>query len=172
MESISPTPAVRLRRAAALLPAAAVYALLVPGTLPFYWTPFLLGVAYLAAAAVGGRAGGMWPTALVLLGWGAAVLSVSALKLGVGMANAYLIGLGAATLIGGLLARRGVAIDLFSIGGTAVLAGVVHLVAGKVDFLVKPWPYVALLAVVGGVNLVMALAASRAPGRAAQPASG
>lgn len=172
METSSLSPSIRLRRAAALLPAAAIYALLVPGTLEFYWTPFLLGAAYLAAAAAGGRGGGMWGTAVVLLGWGAAVLAVSELKLDVGTGNAYLIGLGAAALTGGLLARNGFSVDLFSVGGTALLAGVVHVIAADVDALVKPWPYVALLAVVGSVNLVIALATHRAPGASRQPVPG
>ena len=37
-------------------------------------TPLGIGLVYLLAAAVGGRRGGYWATATVLVGWGAAVV--------------------------------------------------------------------------------------------------
>jgi hypothetical protein len=36
--------------------------------LRFYWTPLILGITYLAAAAAGGRRGSYWATACVLVG--------------------------------------------------------------------------------------------------------
>lgn len=150
---------VRIGRGSALLAGAVVYALLVYGPLEFLWTPLLLGLAYLGAAAAGGRRGGLWATALVLTGWGLLVVVSNKLEVGVSTADGYLIGVGAAALVGGLLARSGFSVDLIGIGGTALIAGVAHSFAGEpVAALVEPWPYVALLAVVGTVNLALALA--------------
>jgi hypothetical protein len=39
----------------------------------FYFTPLTVGLVYLAGAAAGGRKGIYWATAVVLVGWGAAV---------------------------------------------------------------------------------------------------
>ncbi len=149
----------RLGRAGALLAGAAVYALLVYGPLEFYWTPFLLGVAYLVAAAAGGRRGGLWATGLVLAGWGVGVLLPNELGVAVSPGDGYLIGVGAAVIVGGLLVRRGFEIGLIGVGATALAAGLIHTFAGdEIAALVKPWPYVVLLAVVGAVNLAFALA--------------
>jgi hypothetical protein len=63
-----------------------------------------------------------------------------------------------------VLVRGGFAIDLLSVGGTVLIAGILHNVAGDpVQALVKPWPYVALLAGVGALNLVLAFAARTSP---------
>jgi hypothetical protein len=161
----------RLRRGGALLVGAAVYALLVYGPLEFFWTPFLLGLAYLGAAAVGGRRGGLWATGLVLTGWGAGVL-LAKLDFGPSAADAYLIGVGAAALAGGLLARSDFAVNLVGVGATAVAAGLLHMLAGDpIGALVNPWPYVALLGLVGATNLALALAprgsTARSPTRTA-----
>jgi len=159
---------VRIRRGGALLAGAAVYALLIYGPLEFLWTPFLLGLTYLGAAAAGGRRGGMWATALVLTGWGVGVLMAGKLEIGVTSADGYLIGVGAAALAGGLLARSGFSVDLLGIGATALLAGIVHTFAGdQIPALVEPWPYVVLLGVVGATNLALALA----PRSSAAPSS-
>lgn len=49
--------AVRLRQGLALIGGAGVIELLAGiGPLDFFWTPLLVGLAYLAAAALGGRA--------------------------------------------------------------------------------------------------------------------
>ena len=149
---------IRLRRGGALLAGTAIYAALVYGPLEFFWTPFLLGLVYLVAAAVGGRRGGLWATGLVLAGWGAGVLLVSELGVDWSAADAYLMGIGAAALVGGLLARRGFAVDLVGVGATALLAGIVHTIAHQDNALTDPWPYVALLALVGAVNVALAFA--------------
>jgi len=148
MISETVTRNVRLGRAGALLAGAVVYALLVYGPLQFYWTPLLLGLAYFGAAAAGGRRGGLWATAVVLTGWGVGDL----------------MGIGGAIVVAGVLARGGFAIDLLSVGGTVLIAGILHNAAGDpVQALVKPWPYVALLAGVGALNLVLALAPRTSP---------
>lgn len=66
---------VRLLQGAIFMIGAVALAVLVGGgALSFSWTPALLGAIYLAAALAGGRDGGHWSTACVLLGWGTAVL--------------------------------------------------------------------------------------------------
>jgi len=45
-----------------------------------FWTPLVLGLSYLAAAAAGGRHGGRWATACALTGWGAAVALAGAAR--------------------------------------------------------------------------------------------
>lgn len=162
---------VRISRGGALLVGAVVYAALVYGPLEFVWTPLLLGLAYLGAAAAGGRRGGLWATALVLTGWGIGVMAASKLKVDVSSADGYLMGVGAAALVGGLIARRGFTVDLIGVGATALAAGVLHTFAGdQIPALVEPWPYVALLGVVGAVNVALALApasrGARTPSRA------
>jgi len=106
----------------------------------------------------------MWATALVLTGWGIGVMLANKLKVDVSSADGYLMGVGAAALVGGLIARRGFAVDLIGVGATALAAGVLHTFAGDViPALVEPWPYVALLGVVGAVNVALALALALAP---------
>jgi len=164
MISETVTRNVRLGRAGALLAGAVVYALLVYGPLQFYWTPLLLGLAYLGAAAAGGRRGGLWATAVVLTGWGVGVLLATKLPDSVSSGDGYLMGIGGAIVVAGVLARGGFAIDLLSVGGTVLIAGILHNAAGDpVQALVKPWPYVALLAGVGALNLVLALAPRTSP---------
>jgi len=68
-------PSLRLRQGCAMLGGALVFAVIVgPGPDRFYLTPLGIGLVYLLAAAVGGRRGGYWATATVLVGWGAAVV--------------------------------------------------------------------------------------------------
>jgi len=163
MISETVTRNVRLGRAGALLAGAVVYALLVYGPLQFYWTPLLLGLAYFGAAAAGGRRGGLWATAVVLTGWGVGVLLGTKLD-SVSSGDGYLMGIGGAIVVAGVLVRGGFAIDLLSVGGTVLIAGILHNAAGDpVQALVKPWPYVALLAGVGALNLVLALAPRTSP---------
>jgi len=151
-------PRTRVARGVALLVAAALYALLVDGVLDFTWTPFLLGLAYLAAAAVGGPRGGLWSTATVLLGWGLGVLVVFQTGLEVQRAAAEVTGVGLGVLAAAALAARGFSVDLVGVGATIVLAGAVFLLQGHVDAVTEPWPYAVLLAAVGAANLVLSRA--------------
>ncbi|MGH2968251.1 MAG: hypothetical protein ACRDK0_04180, partial [Solirubrobacteraceae bacterium] len=71
----SKAPDIRMNQAVLLL-AGAVFLVVVvaPDDARFYWTPLILGVAYLGAAIAGGRDGGHWATACALTGWGSAAL--------------------------------------------------------------------------------------------------
>ncbi len=149
--------AIRLRRAAVLGAGAVLYALLVGGPLEFRWTPFVLGAVYLAAAAAGGRDGGLWATACVLLGWGAGVLLWWQSGLEVERAAAEVLGVGAGVTAAALLARAGFASDALGAGATALLAGAVFAFGRTVDAVTEPWPYAVLLGVVAAANAALAL---------------
>jgi len=153
--------AIRLRRAAILGAGAVVYALLVGGPLDFVWTPFVLGVVYLAAAGAGGREGGLWATGCVLLGWGLGVLLWSQTDVEVERSAAEITGIGLGVLAAALLAQRGFRADAVGAGGTVLVAGFVFLFQRSVDVVTEWWPYALLLAVVAGVNAVLALRRGR-----------
>lgn len=65
----------RHRSAIALLVgAAAMLALIQTGAVRFYYTPLVVGLTYLAAAAVAGRRGALWAPGIITSLWGVAVL--------------------------------------------------------------------------------------------------
>jgi len=152
---------VRLRQGAAFVAGAGAYLLLVEGPLDFDWTPLLLGLAYLAAAALGGRDGGHWPTACVLVGWGLAVVLVREAGLDVTEGGAQVAGVGAGLVALGLLRRAGFGTDLVGAGATALVVGTVEALARDVDLLVEPALYAGVVAAVGVVNLALALSRGR-----------
>ncbi len=162
------SPALRARQGAVFLAGAAAYYVLAEGPLGFNWTPLLLGLVYLAAAALGGRRGGHWPTACVLVGWGLAIVLVREAGLDVSEGGAAVAGVGAGVVALGLLAARDFDASLLGAGATALAVGVVEALARDVDVLVEPLLYAVLLALVGAANLALAL--SRGPGGAASPA--
>lgn len=64
----------RLRGGVLLLGALALLVLIQGGVIAFYFTPLIIGLAYLGAAAVGGRRGALWAPGIVTTCWGVAVL--------------------------------------------------------------------------------------------------
>ena len=79
--SAAPSPRVgflrenRQRSALALLIGAALLLVLTQtNAVPFYGTPFIVGLSYLAAAAVAGRSGALWAPGIITTCWGIAVL--------------------------------------------------------------------------------------------------
>ncbi len=152
---------VRLLQAGAfLLGALALEALVERGSTPFYWTPLIIGLSYLAAATVGGRTGGHWPTACVLVGWGAVVAWAGRTRPeGVDLAGAYLAGGGAGVLVAGVLLRRGFNVDVVGLGAAAVGAGLVLALASRHDGLVEARTFAIALAVLALVNVALGLAA-------------
>lgn len=67
---------VRRRRSAAVLVVGAIatVALVQSGVLSFFWTPTIVGLSYLAAAAAAGRTGALWAPGLITTCWGITVL--------------------------------------------------------------------------------------------------
>ena len=151
---------VRLLQALAFgLGALALEALVERGSTAFYWTPLIIGLSYLGAAVAGGRGGGHWPTACVLLGWGAVVAWAGETRpQDVDLAGAYLAGGGAGVLVAGILARRGVRLDVIGLGGAAIGAGLALALAPRVDALVEARTFAIALLVLAIVNVALAMA--------------
>jgi hypothetical protein len=146
------------------LGALALYLLIDRGSLKFYWTPGTIGVAYLLAAIAGGKRGGHWPTALVLVGWGAVVIWVGETRpANLDIAGLYFAGGGAGVLVAGLLHRLGFAIDVIGLGLAALFAGLVLAFSGRVDQFVDAGFYALLLALVAVVNVALGFMARRRP---------
>ncbi|MDQ3629689.1 MAG: hypothetical protein M3417_00120 [Actinomycetota bacterium] len=145
-----------------LLGALALEALIERGSTPFYWTPLIIAFSYLGAAIAGGRSGGHWPTACVLLGWGTVVVWAALTRpTDVNLEGAYLVGAGAGVLVAGLLLRRGFKIDVVGLGGAAVGAGLVLALASRHDAIGEARTFAIALAVVALVNVALGLAARR-----------
>lgn len=145
----------RRRQGAVLLGGAlALYLLLEIGSLPFFWTPLIVGLAYLAAAGSAGPRGSYWATAVVITGWG---LGVVALGEGwideVSTASGYLLAAGAGALVAAGLARAGYAIDLLGVAASVFAAGLLFALVDRIDALADPATYAAALAVVGLIRL-------------------
>jgi hypothetical protein len=149
---------VRLLQAVAFgLAALGLEALIERGSVAFYWTPLIIGLGYLGAAVAGGRTGGHWPTACVLLGWGLVVAWAGEVRpADVDLAGAYLAGAGAGVLVAGVLVRRGFVLDVVGLGGAALGAGLVLALAPRIDALVEARTFALALAAVALVNLALA----------------
>jgi len=150
----------RLRQGLILLAGALVFELLVGngGGRDFYWTPLALGLAYLAAALLGGRRGGYWPTALVLVSWGAAVIWVARTRPDLDTSGVYLAAVGIGAVVAVVLARRGVRVDPLGVAGTIAAAGLVLAVSSRWDRLTDQRTYAVALGAVGLFNVVAGVA--------------
>jgi len=155
-------PEQRVRQGGALLAGALVMALVL-GDEPrrFFFLPLGLGLVYLLAALAGGRRGAYWATAIVLLGWGAAVVLVREARPELDTAGLYLLGAGLGVLAGLLLERAGVAVDPLGLAGTVVLAGLVLALAPQVAALTEARTFALAVGLVGLVNVLAGLAARR-----------
>ena len=116
---------VRLRQGLVLLVGAVVFELLVGGEGPakFYLVPLGLGLAYLAAATVGGRDGGFWATAVVLVPLGLAVLWVRRSRPDLDTTGVYAAALGVGALLGVALYRAGVEVSALGVAATILAFG-------------------------------------------------
>jgi len=143
------------RRQGAVLIAGAVllYVLVEAGDLRFHWTPLLIGLAYLGAAAAGGRRGSYWSTACVITGWGAGVVLLAERDLGVTVQAGYLLAAGAGALAAALLERAGYAVDALAIAASVLLAGAIYALEPRVEAFSRASTYSAALAVIGLVRL-------------------
>lgn len=162
----------RLRQGVILLVGAIVIVLTI-GSSPtgFHWTPLAVGLVYLAGAASGGPQGSYWATAVVLVGWGLAVVVVRQLNPNLDTSGLYLAGAGIGATIGMLLARRGFAVDPLGTAITIAIGGTVLAFEERFSSVLGDARFYALLiGAVGLVNVLMGAfadddlpSASRAP---------
>jgi hypothetical protein len=157
------SPALRLRQGLVLLGGAVLFAVVVgagPGR--FYLVPIGVGLVYLAAAIAGGRRGGYWATAVVLVGWGAAVVWAQKGRPDLDIAGLYLLGAGAGATVGVLLSRRGFAVGTLGLTATVALAGLLLALAPQwPEVLEEARTYALLVGLVGLVNAVAGAVARR-----------
>jgi hypothetical protein len=139
---------------AVLLAGAALLLLLDP---ELHWVPLLLGLPYLAAAALGGPRGSYWSTAIVLTAWGIGpVVFFEAEWREVSQAALYLVCVGAGGLVAALLAERaGFAITAVAISATVLGAGLVYALQPHVEAVEEPVTYGIALAAVGALRLAL-----------------
>jgi len=152
---------VRLRQGLLLLAGGLALELLVAqGSLRFYWTPLILGLAYLAAAAAGGRTGGYWATACVLVGWGLSVVLIGETRpREVDVSGAYLLGAGAGAAVGALLARAKFEVGQLGLGVTVAAAGLILALSPRApDVLYDARTYALALGAVGLFNVALGAA--------------
>ena len=156
-------PPLRIRQGLVLLAGAIVLAVLLgPQDDRFYFVPLGLGLVYLAAAAAGGPRGGYWATALVLVGWGLAVVWVREGGPDLDTAGLYLAGAGLGATAGVLLARNGFAVDPLGLAGTVLAAGVVLALSPQwEEVLTEARTYALLVGVVGLANVVAGVLGAR-----------
>lgn len=157
-EPAAKPPTVRLRQGLALLGGAVVVELLLGvGPLDFFWTPLLVGLAYLAAAALGGRANGHWATAVVLVAFGAVVVLLHEVNTGINLPAGYLLGAGLGGMGAAALAPRGFSVDALGVAGAIAAAGLfLFLVDDYPSVLGRAEAYAVLLALVGAANVAFA----------------
>lgn len=150
-------PRVRVRQGLLLLTGALALELLVgQGPLHFYWTPLIVGLSYLAAAAVGGRTGGYWATACVLTGWGLAVVAIgSAHPQNIDLAGAYLFGAGAGALAGSLLPRARFDVSQVGVAATVAASGLVLGLSPRASTLDDARTYALAIGAVGVINIAL-----------------
>lgn len=140
--------------------------------IPFYWTPLILGVTYLLAASVDGPRGGYWATALGLTGWGLAVAYVGEIRpADVDTAGVYLVGVGLAGVVAGVLRARGFVVSDIGFAATVALGGLTLALTPRApDTLDDATTYAIALAVVGAGNVIGgAIQSRRGRSRSSEP---
>ena len=119
----------RRRGLALLAGAAGLWLLTGPLDRPFTWVPLLAGAVCLLAALAGGRKGGLWGPAAVLLCFGAAVVALDEGLLDTATASTYLVGVGVAVVVAALLGTRGFAAAMRGTGRAVVSVAFAYLLA-------------------------------------------
>ncbi len=156
------SPALRLRQGFVLLAGAIVFSLVVgSGPDTFYWTPLGIGLVYLASAISGGRRGGYWSGALVLVGWGVAVAYARQARPDLDIAGLYLVGAGLGAAAAVAAQRFAIKTDALGATLTVVVAGLILALSGQYSELTEARTYAGFVGAVGLVNIAWALLADR-----------
>jgi hypothetical protein len=112
------------------------------GPVPFYFTPLVLGLTYLAAAATTGRQGTLWGPGCIITLWGVAVALEFSHTTHADFTSVAVTALGAGATVAALLGRFGVRTDPLAIALSVLFAGVTELVdAQGVAILGRGWLY-------------------------------
>ncbi len=163
----SMAPSDMRKRGIVLLVGAVVIALLVKeiGPLDYYWNPPLVGLVFLAAAALTGPRSPLWGAGLIVGFWGASKILQSNTDFAwTGPFSTVMIGLGG--LLAAYLVTRGFAISVASIAWPIVFIGVGQYIHGTY----AGWPITGytcgLAAVYGVAELVNAARISSKPAHA------
>lgn len=152
----------RLRQGLVLLVGAIAFALIVgSGPDTFYWTPLGIGLVYLAASVAGGRRGGYWAGALVLVGWGAAVAYAREARPDLDISGLYLAGAGIGATLAVLAQRAGIRADALGATATVAVSGVILASSSHWSQLVEARTYALLVGGVGLINVIWAVLADR-----------
>ena len=118
------------------------------GPIPFYLTPLVLGLTYLAAAAVGGRDATLWAPGVVISAWGVAVALVFSQTVHADFASVAVTALGMGATAAALLGRAGFRVDTLAVGLSVMFAGLTELAASLgAHVLGLGWFYGALLGI-------------------------
>lgn len=158
----------RVRQGLVLLVGAIAFTVLVgEGPDTFYWTPLGIGTVYLAASAAGGRDGGYWAGALVLVGWGAAVAYAREARPDVDIAGLYLAGAGLGATAAIAAARLGVKADPLGATVTVAISGAILALSPHWEALVEAHSYGLFVGAVGLGNVVWGVLAGRRRAREA-----
>lgn len=143
------------RRGLVLLAGAVAIVLLIQpiGPLDYYWNPLLVGLAFVAAAAVTGPHSPLWGAGLVVSAWGTAVVLENTVRVdGTGGLTTAAIGLGG--LLAAYLGSRGWGVDAASVAWPVVFLGLGLLVSSNAGSGTVTGYTAGLAAVYGLVELV------------------
>lgn len=141
--------------------AVVVYLLLDSGRAAFEQVPLLVGLVYLAAAAVGGRDGALWAPGCIVTGWGLANVALGAPSLEPVLRGAesaaHMTGIGLGILALGGLTRLGVRTTTTSVGLAVFLSGLIFIAqrAQGWELLNGPTGYAGLLLLYAAGELVV-----------------
>jgi len=119
------------------------------GALPFYVTPLILGLTYLAAAVLGGRHATLWAPGFIITFWGAGVVLVFSHTISTDFPSVAVTALGAGATVAALLSRVGFrVVDPLAIALSILFAGLTELIASfGVSILGDGWFFGALLGI-------------------------
>ncbi len=143
-------PATRRWRWVPVLLGAIVVSLAGPpvDVVPFYATPLILGLTYLAAAAMGGRDATLWAPGMIITVWGLSVVALLSDAVTGDFTAVTVTALGVGATAAALLGRFGFRVEPLAIGLSVLIAGLTQLMASfDVGVLVRGWFYGALLLV-------------------------